>query len=133
MIKNKKLWDSFVNLSTRISYRSWSKGCQIKLALDSLYSLMQILRNNLSEDQDQDFIHFRLIFPYLNTTLGPFLAYWHNETKSLKEGELSDDVRECFREDLLKLQKDTYELLKQINHNYNYCDEELFVDIFKWF
>lgn len=127
MIENEKVWNSFVELSTRISYRSWSKGCQVKLALDSLYSVMQTLRNNLSNDVS--LVHFRIIFPYLNTRLGPFLAYWHGQTVSFREVELDFDVKETFNEDLLFLQKETYNVLKQINDAYEYYDAKTFGDI----
>ena len=114
---------------TRISSRPWSRGCNAREALDSIYKLISLSRQQLPMLYNQE--TWLVVVAWINQCC-PFLAKWHHRVKandylrpqglrSEDEGEESSE----FLNDLKSLQKDTTWMIAAILNDYGFSDSDI--------
>lgn len=96
-------WELYVELLTSIATQPLEKNHGDELAaLKNIYSLFQTTRDILKTDGRQCKEFTKISIVVLNQVVRPFTAKWHKYTISC---ELSSELRQEFRLDLIELQK----------------------------
>lgn len=96
-------WELYVELLTSIATQPLEKNHGNELAaLKNIYSLFQTTRDILKTDGRQCKEFTKISIVVLNQVVRPFTAKWHKYPVSC---ELSTELRQEFRVDLVELQK----------------------------
>ena len=96
-------WELYVELLTSIATQPLEKNHGDELAaLKNIYSLFQTTRDILKTDGRQCKEFTKISIVVLNQVVRPFTAKWHKYTIFC---ELSSELRQEFRLDLIELQK----------------------------
>ena len=96
------LWNIFVEMVTRISFKERTPGCNELEALNSLYGVLTTTRCLLGTNYEVTRYAAPQIINYMNYHLSPFLAKWHSKKDQL--GDVTNkEINELFWEEHEKI------------------------------